>query len=133
MKRVLFVCLHNAGRSQMAEAIFNHLAQGKAVATSAGTAPSPQVLPTVVEALREIGIDAPGQRPKALAEAMAQGADRVIAMGCNLQEACPALQMPVENWGIEEPSQKPIEVVRRIRDDIWQKVEGLLAELGIAS
>jgi arsenate reductase len=102
-----------------------------AVAVSAGTAPGQELLPTVVEALREIGIDARSQRPKALTEAMAREANRVIAMGCNVQEACPALQMPIADWGIEDPSQKPIEGVRRIRDEIRQKVEELLAELGV--
>ena len=116
----------------MAEAIFNHLAQGNAVATSAGTVPGErEVLPTVVQAIREVGLDVSQKRSKLLKEAMARQADRVIAMGCNVQEACPTLRMPVEDWGIEDPWQKPVEEVRRIRDEIWYRVEGLLAELGI--
>ena len=131
MKRALFVCVHNTGRSQMAEAIFNHLAQGQAVASSAGTMPGENVLATVIQAMREMGIDVSGQRPKALTEEMAQAADRVIAMGCNVQEACPALRMPVEDWGIDDPCQKPPERVREIRDEIWRKVKVLLAELDV--
>ena len=131
MKRALFVCVHNTGRSQMAEAIFNHLAQGRAVATSAGTAPGESVLPSVVRAMREVGIDVSGGWPKALTEEMARETDRIIAMGCNVQEACPALRLDVEDWGIEDPQGKSMERVREIRDDIWRRVEGLLAELGI--
>lgn len=131
VKRVLFVCVHNSGRSQMAEAIFNHLAQGKAVAASAGTAPAETVLPTVVQAMAEVGIDIGSQRPKELTEEMAGQADRIIAMGCNVQEACPALRLEVEDWGIEDPHGQPIERVRGIRDEIWRRVERLLGELAI--
>ncbi|MFQ6019396.1 MAG: arsenate reductase ArsC [Dehalococcoidia bacterium] len=131
MRRVLFVCVHNSGRSQMAAAIFNHLVRGKAEALSAGREPGETVLPTVVEAMAEAGIDVSGQRPKALTEETAQGAERVIAMGCNVREACPALRLSVEDWGIEDPSGQPIERVRQIRDKVWQRVEGLLREMGV--
>lgn len=131
VKRVLFVCMHNSGRSQMAEAIFNHLAQGKAVAASAGTAPAATVLPSVVQAMGEVGIDIGSQRPKELTEEMARQAERIIAMGCNVQEACPALHLEVEDWGIEDPQGQSIERVREIRDEIWRRVERLLGELAI--
>ena len=99
------------------------------MATSAGTTPGNSVLPSVVQAMREVGIDLNNQRPKALSEEMVRAADRIIGMGCNVQEACPALRFDVEDWGIEDPHDKPIEKVREIRDEIWRRVEKLLAEL----
>jgi arsenate reductase len=129
MKRVLFVCVHNSGRSQMAEAFFNRMAGGKAVATSAGTQPAAHTDSNVVKAMREVGIDISNQKPKLLAYEMLQGVERVITMGCSVEEACPATYVPTEDWELEDPEGKPIERVRQIRDEIKAKVEALLREL----
>ncbi|HEX2987024.1 MAG TPA: arsenate reductase ArsC [Chloroflexota bacterium] len=129
-KLVLFVCVHNSGRSQMAEAFFNRLTDGRAISGSAGTEPTDGLNPTVVEAMGEIGIDLTGARPKLLTQHMLDRADRVITMGCSVEESCPALFLPqVEDWGLEDPAGKPMEKVRQIRDEIAVRVKGLLAEL----
>jgi len=129
MKKVLFVCVHNAGRSQMAEAFFNQIATGKAVAISAGTQPANEVDPVVVEAMREVGIDISRQKPKMLTFEMLKSADRVITMGCNVAEACPASLVPTEDWELDDPEGKPIERVRQIRDKIKTKVDELVRTL----
>jgi arsenate reductase len=130
MKLVLFVCVHNSGRSQMAEAFFNSISDGNAIAGSAGTEPGDRLNPTVVEAMAEVGIDLKGARPKLLTQEMVDRADRVITMGCSVEQSCPALFIPhVEDWGLEDPAGKPIEKVREIRDEIAGRVKGLLAEL----
>ena len=130
MKKVLFVCVHNSGRSQMAEAFFNQLAKGKAVAISAGTRPAAQVNSTVVATMREVGIEIVDQKPKSLTLEMVESADRVITMGCGVEEVCPASFIPTEDWTLEDPEGKPIEKVRQIRDQIRVKVEVLVKELG---
>lgn len=134
MKTVLFVCVHNAGRSQMAEALVNHLARERGVevrAESAGTVAGEQVNPVAVEVMREIGVSMDGQRPKQLTPEMADAADRVITMGCGVEaEACPARIRPMlEDWGLDDPKGRPVEEVRAIRDQIVTKVESLLTEL----
>ena len=129
MKKVLFVCVRNAGRSQMAEAFFNALAKGKAMSSSAGTQPSKKVNPTVVEAMREVGIDIGRRRPKMLTLEMLKAADRVVTMGCSVDKACPASFVPTEDWRLEDPEGKPIEQVRRIRDEIRARVRRLAGEL----
>jgi protein-tyrosine-phosphatase len=126
MKKVLFACVHNSGRSQMAEAFFNQKAQAKAVATSAGTNPATQVNPTVVSTMREVGLDIAENKPKMLTAGMLEGAARVITMGCNVAEACPATFTPTEDWDLDDPEGKPIEEVRRIRDDIRARVDELV-------
>ncbi|MDO8716436.1 MAG: arsenate reductase ArsC [Dehalococcoidales bacterium] len=129
MKTVLFVCVHNAGRSQMAEAFFNHLAKGRAQAYSAGTQPS-SLNPVVVEAMRETGIDISKNRPKLMTWEMAEQADRVITMGCGgIEGACPGPIIQAEDWGLEDPQGKSIEVVRKIRDEIKGRVSMLLDEI----
>lgn len=130
MKKVLFVCVHNSGRSQMAEAFFNQLAKGEAVATSAGTRPAAHVDRNVADAMCEVGIDIRQQRPKPLTFEMLESADRVITMGCGVEEVCPASFIPTEDWTLEDPEGKPIEKVRQIRDQIRVKVEVLVKELG---
>lgn len=130
MKKVLFVCVHNSGRSQMAEAFFNQLAKGEAVATSAGTRPAAHVDRNVADAMCEVGIDIRQQRPKPLTLEMVESADRVITMGCGVEEVCPASFIPTEDWTLEDPEGKPIEKVRQIRDQIRVKVEVLVKELG---
>jgi arsenate reductase len=85
-----------------------------------------------LEAVREVGIDVSSHQPKLVTEMMTAAADGVIAMGCNIQKACPALRVPVNDWGIEDPAGKPLQDVPRIRDEIWRRVAGLLEELGLA-
>jgi arsenate reductase len=127
-KKVLFVCVHNSGRSQMAEAFFNNLAGARASASSAGTQPAPGINPTVIQAMREAGLDISHQTPKALTIEMMRNADRVITMGCGVAETCPARIVPTEDWEIEDPEGKPIDEVREIRDAIRKKVEILIKE-----
>ena len=130
VRKVVFVCVHNSGRSQMAEAFLNHLAQGRAAAISAGTTPVARVNPTVIAAMREASIDISRQKPKMLTTEMLQGAERVITMGCSVEEACPAARVPTEDWDLDNPEGKPIVQVRQIRDQIKNKVEELIRELG---
>jgi arsenate reductase len=129
MKKVLFVCVHNAGRSQMAEAFFNQMAKGKAKGSSAGTQPSKKVNPVVVKAMREVGIDISRPRPKMPTLEMLEDADRVITMGCSVEKACPASSVPTEDWQLDDPEGKPIEQVRQIRDEVKTQVERLAKEL----
>lgn len=126
---VVFVCVHNAGRSQMAEAYFNHLAPAGWHATSAGTAPGNRINPQVVEVMGEDGITLIGQHPKQLTTDLAQQADRVITMGCGVEESCPAWLRISADWGLDDPAGQPIEVVRRIRDQVKQHTQTLIGEL----
>ena len=132
MKTILFVCVHNSGRSQMAEAFFNQMAKGKAWAYSAGTQPADTVNPIVVEAMREVGIDISSNKPKALTIEIVEKADRMITMGCgaDAQGVCPASFIETEDWALEDPKGKSLEQVRKIRDEIRNRVVKLLAELG---
>jgi protein-tyrosine-phosphatase len=130
MKKVLFVCVENAGRSQMAEAFANHYGKGKLVASSAGIMLADRVNPHVVEAMREKDIDISMNKPKLLTPAMADGADKIITMGCSVEKICPApLLKNVIDWELEDPKGKPLEKVREIRDEIEKKVLKLIAEL----
>ena len=129
MKKILFVCVHNAGRSQIAEAFFNHYAKGKAQAFSAGTHYASRIDPTVVEAMAERGIDISNKRPKILTLEMLGVADKVISMGCGVEGVCPATFVPTEDWQLEDPEGKPIEQVRAIRDEIEAKVKTLIEEI----
>jgi arsenate reductase len=129
MKKVLFVCVHNAGRSQMAEAFFNRMAKGKAKGFSAGTQPSEKVNPTVVKAMNEAGIEIGLRKPRMLTFEMLEDADRVITMGCSVEKACPASFVPTEDWELDDPEGHPIEQVRLIRDEIKARVEKLIEEL----
>lgn len=129
-KEILFVCVHNAGRSQMAEGFFNYLAKGRARAKSAGTKPASKVSPTVIAAMREAGIDIRHQQPKPLTLEMLETADRVITMGCEVGAVCPASFVPTEDWKLDDPNEAPIEKVREIRDQIRDKVVSLVKELG---
>lgn len=128
MKTVLFICVHNAGRSQMAEAFFNKFAQGKARALSAGTDPAVTVNLTVVEAMREVGIDISRNKPKALTPEMVDQADKVVTMGCGAEKVCPATWVQTEDWELEDPKGKSIEKVREIRDEIRARVLKMLEE-----
>ena len=126
MRTVLFVCVHNSGRSQMAEAFFNDLAGGRARAISAGTDPAREVNPAVVEAMREVGIDTGASLPKALTAEMLEQADLVITMGCGAEEVCPATSVKTEDWALEDPAGKSPDKIREIRDEIKEKVSALL-------
>jgi len=131
MKTVLFVCVHNSGRSQMAEAFFNNLAMGKAQALSAGTQPADEVNPMVIEAMKEVGIDISGKKPKMLTMDMVEKAERMITMGCGAEAeaVCPASFIETEDWALEDPKGKSLEQVRKIRDEIKELVIKLLNEL----
>jgi len=115
----------------MAEAFFNQIAEGKAQAYSAGTQPADKVNPAVVEAMREVGIDISGNRPKALTMEMVEKADRMITMGCGAEAGavCPASFIETEDWALEDPEGKSLEEVRKIRDEIEKRVIKLLNEL----
>jgi len=129
MKNVLFVCVGNTGRSQMAEAFFNHLAGGKAKASSAGTNPANIIDPTVVQVMNEVGIDISSNRPKKLTLEMLNQADKVITMGCGAENVCPASFVETEDWGLEDPKGKSIDEVREIRDEIKARVAKMLKNL----
>ena len=129
MKRVLFVCVHNSGRSQMATAFMERLANGVVAVDSAGTVPSDAVNPVVVDAMKEKGLDVSEGKPKLLTQDMADAADRIITMGCSIEEACPATFVPTEDWGLKDPAGKAIDEVRAIRDEVQVRVKRLLAEL----
>ena len=132
MVTVLFICVHNAGRSQMAEGIFNSLSSGRHHTISAGSQPATQVNPLVVQAMKEIGIDISGNKPKKLTSEMAKEADLAITMGCG-PDVCPVAGGEMREWEIEDPHGKPIEEVRVIRDDILLRVKALLNELEFTS
>jgi arsenate reductase len=133
MKPILFVCVHNAGRSQMAEAFFNHLARERgldAVALSAGTAPRGEINPVAVEAMRELGISMAEQTPKLLTPELAASAERMITMGCGVEaDMCPAGTYFSEDWGLDDPMGKSLEGVRRVRDQIRERVTQLHVDL----
>lgn len=130
MHKVVFACIHNAGRSQMAAALFNRRADpAKAHAISAGTAPGPRVHPEVLEVMREIGIDLSGISPQPLTPGLAAGATFLITMGCGDQ--CPFIPgATVEDWPLPDPKGRPVDEVRAIRDDILARVETLIAANG---
>jgi protein-tyrosine-phosphatase len=129
MKKILFVCVENAGRSQMAEAFAKVYGEGKVEATSAGTMPAREVNPAVVQVMKEKGIDLSANKPRLIINRMVQEADTVVVMGCSAEGFCPApLLNKVVDWGIEDPKGKPIGKVREIRDEIERKVRALLKE-----
>jgi len=130
MKRVLFVCVENAGRSLMAEAFANEYGKDKVEALSAGTMPANEVNPVVLQLMLEKGFDLSKNKPKLITGQMVQEADMIILMECSAQGFCPApLLNKVVDWGIEDPKDKPTENVRAIRDEIERKVRMLLSEL----
>jgi protein-tyrosine-phosphatase len=130
MKQILFVCVENAGRSQMAEAFANKYGAGKLTATSAGIKLADKVNPVAVDAMKEKGIDISMNKPKLLTAEMSNEADLIITMGCGATEICPGpFFKPAIDWGLEDPKGKPIEKVRDIRDDIEKRVLKLIAEL----
>ncbi len=128
MARALFVCLHNAGRSQMSEALFARAVEGRHEARSAGTTPGDRVHPEVVEAMAELGIDLAGRRPRKLTQEDAEWADVVVTMGCG--DECPYIPgKRYLDWDLEDPKGQSLDSVRETRDEIERRVESLVAEL----
>ena len=128
MARVLFVCLHNAGRSQMSEALFAQAAGGRHEAESAGTTPAERVHPEVVETMREKGIDLSNRKPRELDRAAAERADVVVTMGCG--DECPYIPgKRYIDWDLPDPKDRPVDEVRRVRDEIERRVELLIQKL----
>jgi len=129
---VLFLCTHNAGRSQMALGFFTHLAQDAAVAWSGGSEPGTEINPVAVEAMRERGIDISGEFPKPWTDETIRAADAVITMGCG--DACPIFPgKRYEDWALDDPAGHDLDTVRRIRDDLERRVRRLLDELDITT
>ena len=132
MAHVLFVCLHNAGRSQMSRALFERAARGRHTAASAGTTPAERVHPEVVEVMGELSIDLADRRPRALERDMAEHADVVVTMGCG--DECPYIPgKRYIDWDLQDPKGLPIDRVRAIRDEIGGRVDRLVAELDAES
>lgn len=128
MSRVLFVCVQNAGRSQMAEALFTAAAKGRHEARSAGTAPAERVHPEVVAAMREAGVDLESRIPRRLEDSDGEWADVVVTMGCG--DACPYIPgKRYVDWELEDPAGLPPDEVRRIRDEIAERTKALAGEL----
>jgi protein-tyrosine-phosphatase len=128
---VLFVCVHNAGRSQMAAALLDHHARGKVHVRSAGSMPADRLDPAVVEALAEVGLDVGKEFPKPLSDDVVRAADVVITMGCG--DACPIYPgKKYEDWELDDPAGKDLSVVRRIRDEIDARVRALIDQLAPA-
>jgi arsenate reductase len=129
---VLFLCVHNAGRSQMALGWFNHLANGNAIAWSGGSEPGTEINPSAVAAMAEVGIDITNEFPKPWTDEIVRAADVVVTMGCG--DACPFFPgKRYEDWELEDPAGRSVEAVRPIRDEIEQRVRGLLASLDVAA
>lgn len=129
MKKILFVCVENAGRSQMAEAFARVCGRGKTEAHSAGTIPAKELNPVVVQAMNEKGIDLSNNRPKIITEEMVSEADLIVTMGCSIEQSCPALFLKgkkLVDLDLEDPKGKSKEKVREIRDDIEERVKKLL-------
>ena len=128
MPEVLFVCVHNAGRSQMAAALLDHLAAGRVTVRSAGSEPADRVNPDVVAAMAELGLDVARELPKPLTGEAVQAADVVVTMGCG--DACPVYPgKRYEDWALDDPAQTDLDGVRRIRDEIAGRVRRLVDEL----
>lgn len=130
MKTILFACVHNAGRSQMAAAFFNRLADpSKAAAVSAGTQPGARIHPEVVEVMQEVGVDLATAKPRLLDEQLAGSAALLVTMGCG--DACPFVPgLEILDWALEDPKGQPVDRVRGIRDDIRRRISALLLERG---
>ena len=128
---VLFVCVENAGRSQMAAGLLDKLAAGRFDVRSAGSEPAERINPTVIEAMAEVGVDIAKEFPKPITDDVVRAADVVITMGCG--DACPVFPgKRYEDWEVDDPAGQPLAVVRTIRDDIQGRVERLIASLAVA-
>ena len=129
MKKILFVCVENAGRSQMAEAFAKVYGKDKFIVSSAGNKPADKINPVVIEAMKEKGIDISMNKPKLITFQMAQDADLIVTMGCSAQDICPGpFFKPTIDWALEDPKGKLIEKVREIRDEIERRVQKLIAQ-----
>ena len=129
-KNILFVCVENAGRSQMAEAFFKKYAKNSFNVISAGTCPSPNLNPAVVSAMNEIGIDLKNQQPQLLSTSMIKNSNKTVNMGCMDKESCPSLFVKgVDDWNMDDPKGKSLDDVRKIRDQIKHSVLNLLNSL----
>ena len=126
MKIILFVCVHNAGRSQMAAGFLNALLSTKLTAISAGTIPAPQVNPVVVQAMKEKGIDISKTTPKIITQEIADKAHLIITMGCSIEETCPSTFLVAEDGGLDDPAGQPLDKVRIIRNQVELKVNELI-------
>jgi len=130
LKKLLFVCVENAGRSQMAEAFANYYGKGKLIASSAGVKLADKVNPVAVEVIKEKGIDISRNKPKLLTTKMSNEADLIVTMGCGAAEICPGpFFKTTVDWELEDPKGKSMEKVREIRDEIERRVQKLIAEL----
>jgi protein-tyrosine-phosphatase len=128
MATALFVCLHNAGRSQMSQALFERAANGRHTAFSAGTTPAEQVHPEVVQVMQELGIELSKRRPQLLTRELAEQADVVVTMGCG--DRCPYIPgKRYVDWELPDPKDRPLDEVRHTRDEIRQRVQELVAQL----
>lgn len=128
MQRVLFVCLHNAGRSQISKALFDRAAHGRHDSESAGTEPGERIHPEVAAVMNEIGVDLSGRTPQKLTTELAEWADVVVTMGCG--DACPYIPgKRYLDWDLPDPKGRPVEEVRALRDDIERRVTDLVREL----
>jgi arsenate reductase len=131
VQKILFVCVENAGRSQMAEAFAKKYGETNFIVSSAGNKPADKVNPVVVEAMKENGIDISNNKPKEITAEMAMDADLIVTMGCSAQGICPGpFFKPTVEWTLEDPKGKPIEKVREIRDEIEKRVKQLIAQEG---
>lgn len=130
VKRILFVCVENAGRSQIAEGFFRKYAKSSYQSISAGTQPVSKTNPLVIEVMNEVGIDISKQSPKLISEEMIKQSIKIINMGCIDKESCPALFLNnVTDWAIQDPKDKSMDKVREIRDEIEKKIKELVADL----
>jgi protein-tyrosine-phosphatase len=129
VKKILFVCVENAGRSQMAEAFAQKYGKDMFVVSSAGNKPAEKVNPVVVEVMKEKGIDVSMNKPKQLTAKMAMDSDLIVSMGCNDQGICPGpFFKPTVDWSLDDPKGKPVEKVREIRDEIERRVQEFIAQ-----
>jgi protein-tyrosine-phosphatase len=129
-KTVLFICVQNAGRSQMAEGFFRKYAPKEYEAISAGTMPVSEINPLAVQVMSEVGVDITGQKSKGITEDMIRNSSKVVNMGCMDKESCPTLFLQnLLDWNIEDPKDKPVEKMREIRDEIDQRVKELVASI----
>ncbi len=132
VEKVLFICVHNSARSQMAEAYFKQYAGNRAECISAGTQPGAGINPAVADVMGEAGIDMSLHKPKLLTPDMIESSTRVISMGCGVEVACPSRSIQTEDWALDDPSGRPLEEIRQIRDEIKRRVKKLVEDLGLS-
>jgi len=126
---ILFVCVHNSGRSQMARAFFDRIAKGRMVGLSAGTMPDECVNPDVVQVMREVEIDISAEKPKLMTQDMVDSALRIVTMGCGIDGICPAVFVQTLEWSLDDPKGRNIDEVRHIRDEVKTRVASLWKEV----